>query len=89
MKLNQRTTTTTVCEPLQLSSDTLNHPKTQLIYRGNTYNYTPPLMAICTEDKTDWPTVTLTYRGTSYERKIQPPKPYRKPRAINWRWQFS
>jgi hypothetical protein len=33
-----------------------------------------------------WPTVTLIYRGVTHERKIQPLKPYQKPRAINWRW---
>jgi hypothetical protein len=89
MNFNQRTTATAVREPTQFGFNTLNPPKTQLVYRGNTYNYTPPLRVICTADRTNWPTVTLTYRGTTYERKIQPARAYRKPRAINWRWQLS
>jgi formylglycine-generating enzyme required for sulfatase activity len=36
----------------------------------------------------DRPTVTLICRGNTYERKLQPPKPYQKPHAINWRWQL-
>lgn len=35
------------------------------------------------------PTVALIYRGNTYERKLSTPKPYQKPRAINWRWQHS
>lgn len=88
MKFNHRTTTI-VREPIQIGFDILHLPKTQLIYRGSTYNYIPPRTVISREDRSGWPTVTLIYRGTAYQRKIQPPKPYRKPRAINWRWQFS
>jgi Domain of unknown function (DUF4278) len=60
--------------------------KITLIYRGNRIDYVPPPV-LPEEDKTDWPTVTLIYRGNKIQRKIKPPQPYVKPRAINWRWQ--
>jgi hypothetical protein len=75
--------------PTQSGSDPTDRPKFKLIYRGNTYDYTPHPVVVSEEDKTDWPTVTLIYRGNTYERKLPPPNPYQKPRAINWRWQFE
>jgi len=73
--------------PIQLVSDSTDQPKIQLIYRGNTLDYTPRPVVVSEEVETDGPTVTLIYRGNTYERKLQPLKPYQKPRAINWRWQ--
>jgi hypothetical protein len=85
MKLTYRGISYEVSAPVQLSSDSTEQPKIKLIYRGNTIDYVPPV--VVSVDKTDWPTATLIYRGNTYQRKIQPPQPYQKPRAINWRWQ--
>lgn len=60
----------------------------KLIYRGNTFDYIPRPVVVSAEEQTDWQTVTLIYRGNTYERKLPPPKPYQKPHAINWRWQY-
>jgi hypothetical protein len=32
--------------------------------------------------------VTLICRGNTYPRQMQSPQLYRKPLAINWRWQL-
>lgn len=88
MKLTYRGNTYEIPAPIQLGSASTYQPPIKLIYRGNTYDYTPRLLVVSPEDKTDWQTVTLIYRGNTYQRKIQPPKPDRKPRAINWRYQI-
>jgi hypothetical protein len=75
--------------PIQLGSDSTAQPKIKLIYRGNTFDYTPRPVVVSEEVETDGPTVTLIYRANTYDRKLQPPKPYQKPRAINWRWKFA
>ena len=65
-------------------------PKIKLTYNGNTFDYIARSPAVVSEDdKKDWSTVTLIYRGNVFERKLPPPKPYQKPRAINWRWRFE
>ena len=87
MKLTFRGNSYEVPAPIQLGSDSTDRPKIKLIYRGNTFDYTPRLVVVSEEVETDGSTVTLIYRGNTYERKLQPPKPYQKPRAINWRWQ--
>jgi hypothetical protein len=87
MKLTFRGNSYEVPAPIGLSSDSTERPKIKLIYRGNTFYYTPRPVVVSEEVETDAPTVTLIYRGNTYERKIRPPKPYQKPRAINWRWQ--
>jgi hypothetical protein len=61
----------------------------KLIYRGQTYSYTPPSVAASEEIETEGTTVILIYRGTTYERKISTSKPTRIPLALNWRWQFK
>jgi Domain of unknown function (DUF4278) len=86
MKLTYRGNSYEVPDPIQLDSDSSEQPKIKLIYRGNTIDYVPHPV-VPEEDKTDWPTVTLIYRGNTFQRKIRPPQPYQKPRAINWRWQ--
>jgi hypothetical protein len=73
----------------QPSLDSTAQPKSKLFYRGNTFDYIPRPVMISEEDEADCPIVTLCYRGTTYERKIKPPTPYQKPRAINWRWKFE
>jgi hypothetical protein len=60
----------------------------KLIYRGEMCNYTPRPVVASEAVKSDGTTVTLIYRGNTYERKLHPPKAYQKPRAINWRYQF-
>lgn len=63
-------------------------PKIKLIYRGHTYDYTPRSVVV-PEAAADSKTVTLTYRGSTYERTLPAPKPYQEPRAINWRYRTS
>ncbi len=59
----------------------------KLIYRGNIfYRDAQPIMSTKINEL-DRPTVTLIYRENTYERRLKPPKPYQKPRIINWRWQ--
>lgn len=74
--------------PIQLDSDASNQSSLKLIYRGHTYPYTPRPVVAPEAVKPSGSTVTLIYRGNTYERQIQSPKPYRKPRAINWRYQI-
>jgi hypothetical protein len=53
----------------------------QLIYRGNQYN---------PSHQVESPkTVQLIYRGVTYTRTPAPLSAYRKPQAINWRYQVS
>jgi hypothetical protein len=71
-------------------SDSTEPPKIKLTYNGNTFDYIPRSPVVASEDdKKDWSTVTLVYRGNVFARKLPPPKPYQKPRAINWRWRFE
>jgi hypothetical protein len=73
-----------VSTPIRHYSDPVdNNPQIKLFYRGNVFDYIPRPMQIAQKW---WPTVTFIYRGVTYERKVQPPKLYQKPRAINWRW---
>ncbi len=74
--------------PIKPSSDPTEQPKIKLIYNGNTFDYNPRPV-VSKEDKSNWKTVTLIYRANIFERKLPPPKPYQKPRAINWRWRFE
>jgi hypothetical protein len=89
MKLTYRSNSYELPTSTELGSDSTDQPKIKLIYRGSTYDYTPPPMVVSEEVETDGPTVTLIYRGNTYERKLKPPKPYQKPRAINWRWKLD
>ena len=61
----------------------------KLIYRGEMYNYTPRPVVVSGAVEPDGIAVTLIYRGNTYERKLQSPKAYQKPRAINWRYQIT
>jgi hypothetical protein len=63
----------------------IDRPKIRL--RGSIFVYSPRTI-VTTEDKgIECATVTLIYRGNTYERKLQSSQSYRQPRAINWRWQ--
>jgi hypothetical protein len=86
MKRTYRGISYEVSAPVRHSSDPVDNPQIKLFYQGNVFDYIPRPVRIAQEW---WPTVTLIYRGVSYERKIPPLKPYQKPRAINWRWDFG
>jgi hypothetical protein len=60
--------------------------KTKLIYRGNIFYQMPRPVAKLV--KLNGAIVTLICRGNTYQRQMQSPQPYRKPVAINWRWQL-
>jgi hypothetical protein len=79
MKLTFRGLSYEVPAPIQLGSDSTEQPKIKLIYRGNTFDYTPCPVVVSEEVERDGPTVTLIYRGNTYERKLQPSKPYQNP----------
>lgn len=86
MKLPFRLNLSEVPAPIQLASDSTAH-QMKLIYRGNTFYYIPrPVVVSGKVETEDESTVTLIYRGNTYERKLKPLKPYQEPRAINWRW---
>jgi Domain of unknown function (DUF4278) len=89
MKLASLENTYEASTPIQVDSEVTDRPKIKLFYRGNTFDYTPRPASVSEELETEGSTVTLIYRGNTYERKLQSPKAYQKPRAINWRWQFE
>jgi hypothetical protein len=89
MKLTNHIASNERSAPVQPSTDSIDQPTIKLFYRGNTFDYIPRPEIVSEEDEADLPTVALIYRGNTYVRKLHPPKPYQKPRAINWRWQFD
>ncbi len=89
MKLTFRGNSYEVPDPIKLDSDRTDRPQIKLIYRGNTYYYTPVPEKVVEEADTDEPTVTLIYRGNTYKRKIPTLQPARSPLAINWRLQLE
>jgi hypothetical protein len=78
-----RSNTSTVPTPIELGLAPTALPKIRL--RGSIFFYTPRSIEITAE--TGATTVSLIYRGHSYNRQMPTPAPYQKPRAINWRWQ--
>jgi hypothetical protein len=70
---------------IELGGDATDRSKLRL--RGSKFFYTPRPIVVAKVDLTEWSSVTLIYRGNTYERKLQPPQPYRQPRTLNWRWQ--
>ncbi|MEG3438860.1 DUF4278 domain-containing protein [Pannus brasiliensis CCIBt3594] len=61
-----------------------------LVYRGVTYTRTlAPISPVSRAMPATEKTVELIYRGVKYTRPASPFIPYEKPRAINWRYQFS
>ena len=90
MKFASRRKAYEIPAPINHSCDSTTQPKIKLTYNGNTFDYIPrPPVVVSEEDKKNWSTVTLIYRGNVFERKLPPPKPYQKPHAINWRWRFD
>ena len=92
MKLNSRRKTYKIPAPINHGSDSseATEQKIKLTYNGNVFERIPRSpVVVSDEDTADWQTVTLMYRGNVFERKLPPPKPYQKPRAINWRWRFE
>lgn len=88
MKLTFRGCSYEVPDPIQTGSDSTDQPKIKLIYRASTYYVNPPAAMASKAVETDGPTVTLIYRTNTYRLKLSPPKPYQKPRAINWHYQI-
>jgi len=89
MKFTSRSNAYKIPAPINHGSDSSPQSKIKLTYNGNTFDYIPrPPVVVSEDDKKDWPTVTLIYRANIFERKLPPPKPYQKPRAINWRWRL-
>ncbi len=70
-KLTYRGNSYEVPAPILVDSNSTTQPKIKLIYRGNTFDYTPRPVVISEEIKTDCSTVTLIYRGKIYERKLR------------------
>lgn len=83
MKLIYRGNAYEVSAPSQFGSNSTDQPKIKLIYRGHTFDYASRPVVVSEEIATKRSTVTLVYRGNTYERELQASKPY----AINWRWQ--
>jgi hypothetical protein len=70
-----------------MTSISQSQHKTKLIYRGNIfYRDAQPIIPPKTNELGGL-AITLIYRGNTYKRILNPPKPYQKPRTINWRWQ--
>ncbi|MBI4780711.1 MAG: DUF4278 domain-containing protein [Oscillatoriophycideae cyanobacterium NC_groundwater_1537_Pr4_S-0.65um_50_18] len=74
--------------PIEPCSDAANQSSLKLIYRGHTYHATPRLVVASEGVKLSGSTVTLIYRGNTYDRQLQSPKLYQKPRAINSHYQI-
>jgi hypothetical protein len=75
-------------DPISSGSNSIDQPRIKLIYRDCTYYTTRPRVVASEAIKSDGATVTLIYRSVTYERKLQIPQPYQKPRAINWRYRM-
>jgi hypothetical protein len=67
-------------------SESTSQQKVRLIYRGSSYEYQPQTRQI-SELPDNALTVTLMYRGQTYQRKLALATSYQQPRALNWRWQ--
>ena len=88
MKLTYRGNAYEVPASIHSRADATNQPKQKLIYRGQTHDYIPHSVVVSEAFDPDAPTVTLSYRGITFERQIRSPKPYQAPRAINWRYRM-
>lgn len=87
MRLTYRGNAYEVLASIHSTSNSENQPKQKLMYRGQTYDYTPP--AVVSESfALDALTVTLIYRGVTFERQIRSLKPYQMPRATSWRYRM-
>lgn len=75
-------------QPAPAPSDS-SQPRVRLMYRGNTYEYTPLPRVAPEPIPADAPMVTLMYRGNTYQRLSLTPQPYQQPCALNWRWMSS
>jgi Domain of unknown function (DUF4278) len=89
MKLPFRGYSYEVPAPIPRGYASKNKSQMKLIYRGEVYNYTPRPVVISGAVEPEGMTVTLIYRGNTYERKLRSPKAYQEPRAINWRYQIN
>lgn len=87
MKLTYRGNSYEMPAPMQSVSDSTDRPKIKLTYRGCTYYSTPHSMMVSEAATSDWKTVTLTYRGNTYDRQLPLLQPHQPSHAINWRYQ--
>jgi hypothetical protein len=72
--------------PIQFKSNHQARSKVKLIYRGEVF-YAIRTPQVVEEVEQEGKTIELIYHGHTYQRKLAPPQPYQKPRALNWRWQ--
>jgi len=75
MKLNYRGNAYEVPASIHSGSNSTNQPQQKLIYRGQIYDYTPRPVAVPEAFDPYAPTVTIIYRGVTFERQIRSPKP--------------
>jgi hypothetical protein len=74
--------------PIQLSIQQVRST-VKLIYRGEVFYGTRIPQVVMEESDQEGETIELIYHGHTYQRKLSPPQPYQKPRALNWRWQTN
>jgi hypothetical protein len=73
--------------PIQFESKHQDRSNVKLIYRGEVFYGTRRPEVVMEEVDQEGKTIDLIYHGHTYQRKLPPPQPYQKPRALNWRWQ--
>jgi hypothetical protein len=75
-----------------------DHPSTQnpkmppqrevrLTYRGHSYDYQPQPQPVDQIVPSDVRSMTLMYRGQTYQRQVLAPRDRQPSRSINWHWQ--
>lgn len=79
----------TIPTPKQINSNTTAQSQIKLIYRGEIFYTNPRPLPVRVADDPKAPTITLHYRGVTYQRKLRTPKPQLQPVALNWRWQIA
>ena len=87
MKLTDRGNTYKALTPVQPGIDSTDRLKIKLTYRGHTYSAKPRSVMVSEAVEVGRKTVTLIYRGKTYDRKLPLPKLDQQPYAINWRYQ--
>ncbi len=69
MQLTYRGSTYEMPAPIQFDFVVNDQPKTKLIYRGQQYDYTPPIERPKTVSSIDQ-VVALTYQGNTYQHPL-------------------
>ena len=92
MNLKYRGTAYTRSTPCQATAAP-DQTQLKLIYRGHIYHATPRMVTATEAVAARGATVTLVYRGNTYQRQLQAPQSYPVPsravRALDWRYQNS